>query len=352
MVAILEKTKHNIDFHQIMDFLESCHIWVETMDEETKILPKVNGRQMTVSKSSIRRHLKLNDEEGISTLPDNELFENLSLIATNRTYNFSAMPNEASPRVTSLGGGESRGCSKHRGMDQGEDLLVGDTMKDGDKSADKGSDSTDDMANVLGTLGAANILANRGLSKKDKGKGKMTEPEQPSKEKVLEQMSVQLARDLEARGVTILVSEPGYETVGFKDLTCEDWMVNTRTDTDLSAAVQNALQTLLPQIREEIHEEFRIGSGSSNTCGNPPPTRTETSTEFMQRFLRLAGFLGAAAGTQEEQAKNFQWGLRRSTLNHLMCMSYTDVAQVSNAARNYDILHERDDEDTERPDKR
>nr|GEZ41607.1 reverse transcriptase domain-containing protein [Tanacetum cinerariifolium] len=81
-------------------------------------------------------------------------------------------------------------------------------------------------------------------------------------------------------------------------------------------------------------------------------TNTETSTEFMQRFLRLAGFLGAAAGTEEEQAKNFQWGLRRSTLNHLMCMSYTDVAQVANAARNYEILHERNDEDTERPDKR
>nr|GFD34412.1 zinc finger, CCHC-type, retrotransposon Gag domain protein [Tanacetum cinerariifolium] len=39
-------------------------------------------------------------------------------------------------------------------------------------------------------------------------------------------------------------------------------------------------------------------------------TDTKTSTEFMQRFLRLAGLLGAAAGTAEEQAKNFQWGLR------------------------------------------
>nr|GFA55011.1 hypothetical protein [Tanacetum cinerariifolium] len=58
------------------------------------------------------------------------------------------------------------------------------------------------------------------------------------------------------------------------------------------------------------------------------------------------------AGTEEEQAKKFQWGLRRSTINHLMCMSYTDVAQVANAARNYEILHERDDDDTERPDKR
>nr|GEV71284.1 hypothetical protein [Tanacetum cinerariifolium] len=81
-------------------------------------------------------------------------------------------------------------------------------------------------------------------------------------------------------------------------------------------------------------------------------TNTETSTEFMPRFLRLAGFLGSAAGTEEEQAKNFQWGLCRSTLNHLMCMSYTDVAQVANAARNYEILHETDDDDTERPDKR
>nr|GFB49141.1 hypothetical protein [Tanacetum cinerariifolium] len=221
---------------------------------------------------------------------------------------------------------------------------------------------------------------------------------------------------LYGRGVTIMVSEPGYETVGSKDLSCEDWMVNTRTDADLSAAVQNALQTLLPQIRVEIREEFRTSFGPSDAGGNPPPvtiytwlerfnkqkphsfekatapvdaknwifhmekifdvlggedafktrlaerlkreyhsirqTSTETSTEFMQRFFRLAGFLGAAAGTEEEQAKNFQWCLRRSTLNHLMCMSYTDVAQVANAARNYEILHERDDEDTERPDKR
>nr|GFB93942.1 zinc finger, CCHC-type, retrotransposon Gag domain protein [Tanacetum cinerariifolium] len=59
-------------------------------------------------------------------------------------------------------------------------------------------------------------------------------------------------------------------------------------------------------------------------------TDTETSTKFMQRFLRLAG----------------------STLNHLMCIPFTDVAQVANAARNYEILHERDDDDAERPDKR
>nr|GFC13826.1 zinc finger, CCHC-type, retrotransposon Gag domain protein [Tanacetum cinerariifolium] len=212
-------------------------------------------------------------------------------------------------------------------------------------------------------------------------------------------------------------------------------MVNTRTDAKLSVAVQNALQTLLPQIRAEIREEFvpvldrrilveilhrslfilglnaliskspvhlrkqqlpwtqRIGSfiwrrslmswvvrmhsrldwpctslRVMHLLGGKPiskpkerlkreyhsirQTDTETSTEFMQRFLRLDGFLGAAADTAEEQAKNFQWGLRRSTLNHLMCIQFTDVAQVANAARNYEILHERDDDDAKRPDKR
>nr|GFD27810.1 hypothetical protein [Tanacetum cinerariifolium] len=51
-------------------------------------------------------------------------------------------------------------------------------------------------------------------------------------------------------------------------------MVNTRTD--FSAAVQNALQTLLPQIHTEIREEFRTSSGPSDTGGNPPPVTIHT----------------------------------------------------------------------------
>ncbi|GJS70134.1 hypothetical protein Tco_0702975 [Tanacetum coccineum] len=114
MVAILENTEHNTDFHQIVDFLQAFHIryaltvsptvyvshirqfWstarIETADGETNILAKINGKQRTISKSSIRRHLKLNDEEGISTLPDNELFENISLmgyyILPNQRFSF------------------------------------------------------------------------------------------------------------------------------------------------------------------------------------------------------------------------------------------------------------------------
>nr|GEZ24271.1 hypothetical protein [Tanacetum cinerariifolium] len=112
----------------------------------------------------------------------------------------------------------------------------------------------------------------------------------------------------------------------------EPKMVNTRTDAELSAAIQNALQTLLPQIRAEIREEFHTSSGPSDSGENPPPVTIHT---WLERFNKQkprsfekatapAGFLGEAAGTEEEQAKKFQWGLRRSTLNYLMCISYTD----------------------------
>ncbi|GJZ76867.1 xylulose kinase-1 [Tanacetum coccineum] len=73
----------------------------------------------------------------------------------------------------------------------------------------------------------------------------------------------------------------------------------------------------------------------------------------LARFLRLAGFLGQAAGTAEEQAKNFRWGLHKSILDHVMCIQFTDVAQVADAARNLEILRDRDDYDrSERSDKR
>nr|GEX41996.1 hypothetical protein [Tanacetum cinerariifolium] len=56
---------------------------IETTNLETNILATVDGKPMTISESSLRRHLKLNDEEGISSLPDTKLFENLSLMGYN-----------------------------------------------------------------------------------------------------------------------------------------------------------------------------------------------------------------------------------------------------------------------------
>nr|GEY94904.1 hypothetical protein [Tanacetum cinerariifolium] len=105
MIAILEKLEHNVDFHQIVDFVEASHIrcaltinptvyvshirqfWptarIKKTNEGTKILATIDGKPRTISESSIRRNLKLNDEEGISTLPDTDLFENLALMGYN-----------------------------------------------------------------------------------------------------------------------------------------------------------------------------------------------------------------------------------------------------------------------------
>nr|GEV30054.1 hypothetical protein [Tanacetum cinerariifolium] len=102
----------------------------------------------------------------------------------------SAMPHEALPRVTSLGGGEG----KERVQNQ--DLEITHLKAKCCNTYYKSKKSSRGV--VIGSSSpiSFNIPS---ISKKDKGKGKMTEPKQPSKKKVLEQMSVQLARDLEAK---------------------------------------------------------------------------------------------------------------------------------------------------------
>nr|GFA08386.1 hypothetical protein [Tanacetum cinerariifolium] len=70
------------EFMHVYLVFASVDVWIgiETMNQETKILATVDGKPRTISESSLRRYLKLNDEEGISSLPDAELFENLSLM--------------------------------------------------------------------------------------------------------------------------------------------------------------------------------------------------------------------------------------------------------------------------------
>nr|GFB94443.1 hypothetical protein [Tanacetum cinerariifolium] len=121
MVAILEKSEHNADFHPIVDFIEASplryaltfkptiyvsHIrqfWstarIETTEEGTQILATVDGVLKTVTESSLRRNLKLQDEEGISSLPDTKLFENLTLMG----YNISPNQKFTFQKALSLG---------------------------------------------------------------------------------------------------------------------------------------------------------------------------------------------------------------------------------------------------------
>nr|GFB09512.1 hypothetical protein [Tanacetum cinerariifolium] len=88
MIAIMENYEHNTDFHQIVDFVKASYLRIETTDEGTMILAIVDGKPRTISESSIRRNIKLRDEAGISSLPDAELFENLTLMG------YDILPNQ------------------------------------------------------------------------------------------------------------------------------------------------------------------------------------------------------------------------------------------------------------------
>ncbi|GJW15319.1 hypothetical protein Tco_0019452 [Tanacetum coccineum] len=91
------------DFHQIIDFLTISHIkyaltenptiytplvqwfWETTSastseNEEIEITATIDGRVKTITQVSIRRYLKLEDADGISSLPNTEIFEQLALM--------------------------------------------------------------------------------------------------------------------------------------------------------------------------------------------------------------------------------------------------------------------------------
>ncbi|GKD01401.1 hypothetical protein Tco_1171675 [Tanacetum coccineum] len=103
MVAYLKKTEGSEGFHQIVDFLNTSHIryaltenptiyvsliqqfWqtatASTLDNgEMEITATIDGKIKIVTEASIRRHLKLEDSDGISNLPTTEIFEQLALM--------------------------------------------------------------------------------------------------------------------------------------------------------------------------------------------------------------------------------------------------------------------------------
>ncbi|GJT08834.1 zinc finger, CCHC-type, retrotransposon gag domain protein [Tanacetum coccineum] len=66
----------------------------------------------------------------------------------------------------------------------------------------------------------------------------------------------------------------------------------------------------------------------------------ENSGEYMERFTRLASFVGATAGDAQRQARHFKWGLKKWVLDRIVNTEYTNVAQCAAAARNIELLHE------------
>ncbi|GJT50647.1 retrotransposon protein, putative, ty3-gypsy subclass [Tanacetum coccineum] len=123
------------------------------------------------------------------------------------------------------------------------------------------------------------------------------------------------------------------------------------------ATIHTCLERLLketPFVREAVALlMLRIGS---------PIWRINLDVMFFQRAVLSSVFPSSRARAlwkracwhaEEQCRKNFIWGLHKSILDHVMCIQFTDVAQVADAARNLEILRDRDDYDrSERSDKR
>ncbi|GKD40559.1 putative ribonuclease H-like domain-containing protein, partial [Tanacetum coccineum] len=102
MVACLERTEGNANFHQIVDFLNASTImysltisptiyasYIEQFWSTTKtkivnngmqIHAKVDGNTIVISKSSVRSNHHFNDEDGVTSLTNYEILENLALM--------------------------------------------------------------------------------------------------------------------------------------------------------------------------------------------------------------------------------------------------------------------------------
>ncbi|GJU74724.1 hypothetical protein Tco_1266129 [Tanacetum coccineum] len=102
MVACLERTDGNVDFHEIVNFLTTSPIhyaltvsptiyasyieqfWntahSQTVNDVKQIHATVDGKTVVISESSVRSDLHFNDEDGITCLTNETIFENLVLM--------------------------------------------------------------------------------------------------------------------------------------------------------------------------------------------------------------------------------------------------------------------------------
>ncbi|GJX99430.1 hypothetical protein Tco_0356449 [Tanacetum coccineum] len=74
MVDFLQKLTGSEEFHQIVDFLAGSHI------REQQLTVTVDGQTITITEASVRRHLQFVDADGISSLPNTEIFDQFNLM--------------------------------------------------------------------------------------------------------------------------------------------------------------------------------------------------------------------------------------------------------------------------------
>nr|GEU88197.1 hypothetical protein [Tanacetum cinerariifolium] len=239
-----EKTEHNIDFHQIVDFIEASHIrqysrratWIA----QSKALSPATNEPASLLRDDSQR-------EAFPTVTSLDTGQNRENIIKT-----SAIPHESTPRVTSLDADEARIMiieDKDRGRiepAQEDALIKAGSIEIGEevevkRTTELGSNDIKEMVNVLSSMDATNTLTSgvptvsvspvatattvgvptvsglfptvsatfttasvvkpylrrpRGILAKDKGKEKVVESEEPKKKKLQEQIDAQVAKEM------------------------------------------------------------------------------------------------------------------------------------------------------------
>ncbi|GJW88031.1 hypothetical protein Tco_0163371 [Tanacetum coccineum] len=102
MIANLEKTEGNVEFHEVIDFLQRSYIshaltvspvvsttfveqfWTsaksKTINSVRHITAKVAGKLVSITEASIRTDLLFDDADGIDTLPNQAIFDAIQLM--------------------------------------------------------------------------------------------------------------------------------------------------------------------------------------------------------------------------------------------------------------------------------
>ncbi|GKC97565.1 hypothetical protein Tco_1167840 [Tanacetum coccineum] len=103
MIAYLQKSEGSEGFHQSIDFINASHIQYALIEipiiyvsfikqfwriatartsatREVELTATIDGQEKTITEASLRIHLKLEDNGGVTTLPNSEIFVQLALI--------------------------------------------------------------------------------------------------------------------------------------------------------------------------------------------------------------------------------------------------------------------------------
>ncbi|GJT46347.1 putative ribonuclease H-like domain-containing protein, partial [Tanacetum coccineum] len=159
MVACLEKTEGNSDFHEIVDFLASSLIhhaltisppiytsyieqfWntasSQTVNDVKQIDVIVDSKAVVVTKASIRSFLLFNDADGTACLTNEAVFQNLALMGYEVEGKGSGEPTEPQPTPSltqpSIGDQPPETSTSHATTQDSRDSLEGTNGNEGDQ---------------------------------------------------------------------------------------------------------------------------------------------------------------------------------------------------------------------------